>query len=191
MTPAAARPGDLLYCRSDGPVGELIRFGQDTRYYGWATAISRAARRPVPFRSDVCWGNHIAVVGDGCLIEALAKGVTRSPSTKYDPADAIVLPLKAVRPDVTVRERQAAVDFAEAILHAGDPGDPNHYDYGWFGFASIVGQLTTPERFDVCWNGAMICSAVGARAWEHAGVTVPTRSPYTTMPADLRAMVSL
>lgn len=186
---ARALPGDLLYTHSDGLVGELIRFGQDTRYHGWCQAIGRLVHRGGYATDDVCWGNHIAVVADGCLIEALAKGVSRSALDKYDPADSMVLPLAAVLPGVGVRERQAAVDFAEAILHAGAPGDPDHYDYGWFGFASIVGQLTTPERFDVSWNGAMVCSAFGARTWEHAGVIVPTRSPYSTMPAALRAMV--
>lgn len=177
------QPGDLLYTRSAGPVGWLIRFGQNVRYHGWIQAV----RRGVSGRTDPAdwtWGNHIAVCAGDHVIEALARGLTRSPLTKYGIADSTVLPLTAVCPDVTDTERGRVVAFAEHELAAKD-------SYSWLGIASIVLQLLTPTRLDVSVDGAMICSAFGARCWEHAGVTLQTRSPYTTMPADLRALVHL
>lgn len=177
-----ALPGDLLYTRSNGLVGAAIRFGQETRYHGWRAALARlVTRRPLPV-SDVCHGNHIAVVVGDTVIEALAGGLTRSPLTKYGVANSLVLPLSALIADVTDTERARVVAFAEHELAAKD-------EYSWLGIASIVAQLLTPTRVDISVDGAMICSAFGARAWEHAGVTLRTRCALTTMPADLRAMV--
>ena len=181
------QPGDLLYTRSTGVVGAGIRFGQDVDLFGWWAADKALFRRmvlrdgPQEFGSPA-WGNHIAVVGDGCLIEALARGVVRSPLSKYRLSEAVVLPLETVRPGVTVRERAAAVAYAEKQAEL-------HDSYGWLGITSIALQLTTPARLDVEWDGAMICSALGARAWEHAGVILPTRAAGTTMPCQLRRMV--
>lgn len=174
--------GDLLYCRSTGLVGSLIRFGQDIRYKGWKRAIGHAIGRREYQPDDLCWGNHIAVVSNGSIIEAGAKGLVRSPVTKYGVTNSIILPLADVCPAASVVQRQAVVDFAERELAAKD-------GYSWLGIASIILQLLTPTKLDIAWDGTMICSAFGARAWEHAGVTVPTLSAYTTMPADLRAMV--
>ena len=181
------QPGDLIFTRSDGVVGALIRFGEDINLYGWWRATRNVFRRavlrdtPVEFGSPG-WGNHIAVVGNGELIEALARGVKSSDLTKYSLSEAVLLPLEAARPGVTVRERQAAVAYAEDQLR-------RHDLYGWLGIASIVCQLTTPAKLDVEWDGAMICSALGARTWEHAGVQLPTLAAATTMPSQLRQMV--
>lgn len=175
-------PGDLLYCRSSGLVGSIIRFSEEVRYHGWRTAIDHSFRHHQVDPGDVCWGNHIAVCVGDHLVEALGAGLTRSPLTKYGVTDSMVLPLAAVRPEVTDSERQQVVDFCEHELAAKDR-------YSWLGIASIAVQLLTPTRIDISVDGAMICSAFGGRAWEHAGVTLATRSPYTTLPADLRAMV--
>lgn len=177
----AMLPGDLIYTRSNGLVGWLIRFGQNVRVHGWIKALSHAITRHKPDRADVCWGNHIAVSTGDSLIEALAAGLTRSPVTKYGVTDCRILPLVDVNPHVTADQRRALVAFAETELARKDR-------YSWFGIASIILQLLTPTRLDVSFDGAMICSAFGARAWEHAGVTLQTRSPFTTMPSDLRAM---
>lgn len=179
--------GDLVLTRSAGAVGALIRFGERVRYHGWAVAAGRAMqvllRRPVAEdRTDPSWVNHAAVyVGNGHLIEALAKGLQLSPADKYAPGCSIDVPLTAVRPDVSDVERQALAGFARAQLG-------RHDRYGWLSIASIVAQLLTPAKLDVSWDGALICSAFAAQCWEHAGVTLPTRSSLTTMPADLAAM---
>lgn len=162
----------------------MIRFGARVKYHGWRTALLRAFRsvrsQGIPEDpTDIAWGNHIAVyVGDDHVIEALAHGLTRTPVDHYQPADYRLLPLATVRKDVTAAERAALLEFAgrEMVAKAR---------YGWLAIATIVIQLLTPTRLDLSVDGTMICSAFGARCWEHAGVVVPTLSPYTTMPADL------
>lgn len=179
-------PGDLLFTRSKGLTSTLIQAGERRRYYGWAALIKRCLQvllgRHIPDEPpDPCWGNHIAVyVGDGMLIEALANGLTLTPLSHYEQSQYIRLPLTSVRPTVSAQERQALLDFAHAQLS-------RHDTYGWWSIVSIVVQLITPWKLDISWDGAVICSAFGAQCWEHSGVTLPTRSTLTTMPADLYA----
>lgn len=192
-------PGDLLWTRSEGFVGSMIRFGERVKYHGWLKAIwlvLKSLVRLITFRhgppeayDDKSWGNHIAVyVGDGHVIEALARGLTLSPLTKYaTKVNYKLLPLAAVKPDVTDADRQRVVDFAY-----GDLKDKFHY--GWLGIASIVANTMTPSRVVVSWNGSMICSAFGALSWMIAGVPVAQwtwRDPYTAEPSDLADMVEI
>ena len=173
------QPGDLWLTRSEGMIGALIRFGERVKYHGWLRAFGRAWQtmwhRAIPEDpTDPCWANHVAVyVDDGHLIEALARGLTLSPASKYAPGTFRVLHLVA-----SDDERAALVHFARVEL-------AKHARYGWLGILSIVVQLLTPTRLDLSWDGTMICSAFGARCWEHAGQSIPTLSPFTTMPADL------
>lgn len=184
-------PGDLLYTRSEGLVGSLIRFGERVRFHGWPTALGRLAgsvgrtitRKPLlEAPDDPSWGNHIAVcMGDGTVIEALAHGLTVTPVDHYQARQYRLLPLAQVCPGVTDLDRAALVAFARFE-------QARHDSYGWGGIASIVVQLLTPLRLSVSWSDSMICSAFGARCWEHAGVIIPTQSVYTTMPGDLAYM---
>lgn len=177
--------GDLLLVyRAAGVIGWLICFGQRVRYTGWAASL-RWARKFIFARAgydpnDPLDGHHIAVyVGDGLIIEALARGLTMSRlGDKYHPEDYDVLRLAVANPYAGAVARAAAVAFARAELD-------RKAKYSWASIASIVLSLLTPLRLDVSWGGAMICSAFGARCWEHAGVVLPTLSPATTMPADL------
>lgn len=183
--PNSLLPGDLiLVYRNSGIVGFLICFGQRVKYTGWAAAL-RWARRFVFARAgydprDPLDGHHIAVyIGAGQIIEALAKGLTMSRLVdKYHPEDYDVLPLAQANPRAGALDRDQATTFALAEL-------ARKASYSWLSIASIVLQLLTPLRLDVSWGGAMICSAFGARCWEHAGVVLPTLSAATTMPADL------
>lgn len=186
-------PGDLLWTRSEGLVGMLIRFGERVKYHGWLQAIWRSLRdlfhlwrKIAEDYDDKSWGNHIAVyVGDGKVIEALAKGLTLSPVSKYTPVKYKRLPLAAVKPDVTDADRQRLVDFAYGDLSF-------KFHYGWAGITSIVLNETTPSRMAMSWNGSMICSAFGALCWMIAGVPVKLytwRNPYTAEPSDLADMV--
>ncbi|HEX3539668.1 MAG TPA: hypothetical protein VHT75_04415 [Acidimicrobiales bacterium] len=178
------QPGDLLWTRSAGVVGALIRFGERIHHHGWRSTIARAVSTVVHARipedpMDLSWGNHIAVyVGDNQVIEALADGLTLDSLDHYGPDKYRPLPLAAVRADATDVDRARLVAFARRELADKDR-------YGWLAIASIVVQLLTPLRLDVSVDGTMICSAFGARCWEHAGVIIPTRSPYTTFPSDL------
>lgn len=179
-------PGDLLLCRSNGLVGALIRFGERVRVHGWQVALERAVRvlagQKIPEApDDPSWCNHVAVyVGDGQVIEALAKGLQLNP---VGTRDHVVAPLCNALPAVGEAERQALLDFAHAQLG-------RHDRYGWLSIVSIVLQILTPAKLDVSWDGALICSAFGAQCWEHSGVTLWTRSSLTTMPSDFWRFVA-
>lgn len=183
-------PGDLLLCHSKGFIGALIRFGENVRYHGWRHALRVAVGLVAEDPDDPCWANHVAVyVGNGHIIEAESKGLVLSSVDKYSPLDEHnctaapyrLAPLASVRPAVTADDRAALVAFAQAQLD-------RHGRYGWLSIASIVLQILTPSKLDLSWDGALICSAFGAQCWEHAGVTISTRSALTTMPADIAAM---
>lgn len=176
--PEPLKPGDLLLCRSNGLVGALIRFGERLRVHGWATALRRTLTPAEETPDDPSWCNHVAVyVGDGSLIEALADGLNRTPLDRYKADSYRVARLAWAAHSVGPFERQDLVTFAETQL-------ARHDRYGWLSIASIVVQLLTPIRLDVSWDGALTCSGFAAQCWEHAGVTLATRSSLTTMPSD-------
>lgn len=176
--------GDVLLVRDTGIIPSLIRLGENVRYHGWKVALRRFFGRETEPLDDPCWPNHAAVyVGNDCVIEAEAKGLTLSPVEKYKPGQYQVAALAKVQPDTADIERTALVLFARSQL-------AKHVKYGWLSIATIVAQLLTPVKLDLSWDGSMICSAFAALCWEHAGVTLPTRSAMTTMPADLAAMVA-
>lgn len=182
------KPGDVLLVRSTGFVPSLIRFGERVRFAGWgrtliwlARTIVRVAQPDEP--TDPWFVSHAAVaVSDTECVEALAAGLTLSPLAKYDHTRAVLLRLEDLQPFVAQLERTSAVRFAREQLD-------RHDRYGWLSILSIVVQLLTPSKLDISWDGALICSAFAAQALEHAGVTLPTRSSLTTMPADLLAMI--
>lgn len=181
-------PGDILLTRATGVVPALIRFGERVRYQGWWRAVGHLLQKAVGVAQpdgpgDPWYVSHAAVfVGDGQLIEALAHGLTLTPLSRYTGHETVTVPLAALVPDVTGADRTRAVRFAHTQLE-------RHDRYGWLSIASIILQLVTPARLDVSWDGALICSAFAAQCLEHAGVTLPTRSSLTTMPADLAAMI--
>ena len=176
LTPAAAgalQRGDVLLVEGTGFVDGLISVGARVRYHGWLSLF-----RPRP--ADQTRFTHAAVICDGFLIEALAKGLKRSPIGKYN-GRAAVARLDVVRPGVTQAERSAAEAFAWSSLQARDK-------YGWLSIFSIILEIVTPLKLDISWDGALICSAFAAQVWEHAGVDLPTHSSLTIMPADLAFM---
>lgn len=178
--------GDLIATRSTGAVGWLIRFGESVQERGWLKTIWAALKRLVGLGevedpNDPWYYNHIAVyIGRGQLIEALSGGLTVSPLTKY--TQFRELPLAKALYDPQGDERSNAMRFARDAYG-------RHTDYGWLEIGSIIGQLTTPSKLDVSWNGALICSAFGAQVWEHAGVNLPFRSSLGVKPSDLVQLV--
>ena len=189
MTYSTPQPGDLIATRSDSLVGTLIRFGESVRSRGWRKTIWSEIRAffGVPdfdCPTDPWYYNHIAVIvdKDGTLIEALADGLIESNISKYRLYR--VLSLEAVQPGTLLAERNSAVTFAKQQLSL-------HDSYGWLSIISIVVELLTPLKLDIGWDGAIICSAFGARCWEHAGVALPTLNPGTTLPSQLVDMVDM
>lgn len=165
--------GDLIATRSDSFVGRAIRLGEKVKDTG---SLWRGLRAPAT--TDSHW-NHIAVyVGDGQIVEALGKGLTLSPLTKY--SEYLHLPMPAGPKDKRLR--------AAALLFAMDELKRKR-KYGWLSIASIFFQLVTPFKFSVSYGGAVICSAFGAMVWEHAGIIIPVNDDKCTMPSELIKMV--
>jgi len=177
--------GDVILVRNTGPISGLIRFGERVRYAGWWASLGRVAQSltgtaPPDRPQDPWYVNHAAVYVNGALIEAGPKGLVRSPANKYDGKPIVIARLSDVRPDASAVEIDALASFAIEQLN-------RHDKYDWLSILSIVLEIVTPARLDISWDGALICSAFAAQCWEHAGVTLPTRSSLTTTPADLRA----
>ena len=190
MATLSALPGDLLYCRSQSLVGMTIRFAEERQYSGWVKAIWRSWRRLIgriplmPAGPDhVTWGNHIVLVTGDSIIQALAKGLVTTPiaESPYDDSNSVILRLSSVCPGVTDLQRKAVCDFGR--------WEAAHKDsYAFTEIASITVNEMTPLKLNISYGRAMICSTFGARAWEHAGVIIPTVNTGTTLPSDLFKM---
>ena len=180
--------GDVLLVRRAGTVAWLIRLGERARYAGWPRTLRWLAESAVGVAgpdgpADPWWPNHAAVVVSPTeVIEAQAQGLVSTPLARFDTSHVAVLRLDDVQPFATQLERTNLVRFARAQL-------ARHGSYGWLSILSIVVQLLTPAKLDISWDGSLTCSAFAAQCLEHAGVTLPTRSSLTTMPADLAAMI--
>lgn len=169
MGPDSLEPGDLIATHSSGLVGRLIRFGEKKQALGWRGALWHSLTRQQNYPDDPWYFNHIAIyAGQGVLIEALARGLTSSPIEKY--AEYKHLPLR--------RSPDGALAFASCEYARTDP-------YGWLEIASIIVNLLTSTRLQLSWGRAMVCSAFGARCWEHSGIQLLEASAYTTLPSDL------
>jgi cell wall-associated NlpC family hydrolase len=175
------RIGDLLLVQGEGFVDDFIRFAQRVKCFGWRFAIAHwGVKELCP--EDPTSVSHVAVyVGNGNVIEALAKGLTLSPVTKYPEDSYLPGYLVEAVPFTEGTERLALADFAREQLE-------RHDKYGWLSIMSLVIQTLTPEGLDVSWDGALICSAFGSQCWEHAGFTLTTRSSLTTYPYNLAIM---
>lgn len=153
-------PGDFIVTHGDALVSKLIRFGQRLRIHGDDVRFT--------------WANHAALVvsPDGDLIEALGRGVTRSPASKYWPRE-----LHLIRTGASEADRDEAVAFAEWCL-------ANRQRYGWATIASIAVTLLVGGKLTFAVDGTEICSGLVARAQERTGV-VFSRDPSHIMPAEL------
>lgn len=181
-------PGDLLWTRSEGVVGSLIRLQERIKYHGWLKALKLMVQSifskgvPEP-EDDTSWGNHIAVyVGNGDVIEALARGIVVTPVSHYTVTQYRILSLASVRPGVTDADRERVVTFATQEME-------KKLQYGWPSIGSIILDTITPLTLSISWGGAIICSALGAMCWTMAGVNLPFKDAYTVTPADLAVFV--
>lgn len=174
-------PGDILLVQGEGFVDNLIRFGERKKIHGWRYAIKNHRKKVIDATDPTSVAHAAVYVGNHYVIEALAKGLELSPVSKYPEGCYLLAKLSVVRPEVTLEERMALVTFAREQL-------ARHDEYGWLSIMSVVVQMLTPTKFDISWDGAIICSAFGAQCWEHAGVTIKPRSSLTTTPTDLALM---
>jgi uncharacterized protein YycO len=161
----AFEPGDFVLTHGDAWTSRLIRFGQRLRIHG-------------ADRKYTHW-NHAAVIvsDDGELIEAIGRGVSRTPLSAYRDAE-----YHLVRIGAGGEDRRQAVAFADWAA-GGATGDERQR-YGFLTIASIAYTLVTGGKFTFGIDGQAICSGLVARAMERTGA-IFNRTSTHIMPADL------
>jgi hypothetical protein len=158
---------------AQGPrVGDFLLTGIKAQgIVSWAIKAGSFLRRfEAPYRRF----SHAALVidEDGTLAEALGNGVVRSPLTKYEAANYVL-----VRTGVQEPDRGQILEFANAVLEAKTR----------YGFWTIVGLgLYCLAGAQICIQraGTAICSGFVSDALTRAGYVWP-RPPFAMMPADL------
>lgn len=150
----APRPGDFLLVHRPGIVSGLIRWGERLR-----------------LRSGARWSHAAFVEDTDTVIEALTRGVVRTPISTY--ADV---------PHVLVFARLAPVDAEQAVRFAQSCVGR---EYGWLTVLSIALRFLTPGRG--LWfgtSGTSICSGLVAEALCR-GWAIFDVEPCAMTPADL------
>lgn len=152
------RPGDFILCHRDGFVSRCIRLGERIKY-------ARGARV-----------SHAAFVDDWKgdepqLIEALTKGVVRTPLSAYRQVEYWL-----VRTELQAEDQDQAVAFARSCLGQ---------KYGFLIDFAIALRFLTPGRglwFGV--DGTEICSGLVAQAMVRGWANFPV-APSSMSPAEL------
>jgi hypothetical protein len=152
--------GDFLLTgvRSQGPVSWAIKLG--SRLRGFEAPHRRFSH------------TALVVAPDGTLQEALARGVVRSPLSKYVRPDYVL-----VRTEIVEHDQRQVLAFADSVLEARTR----------YGFATIVGLMiycVTGAQVAIHVAGTAICSGFVSDALTRAGFIWP-RPPFAMMPADL------
>lgn len=163
-----AEAGDFLLCHRKGFMSALIRAGERIR-----------------FRSGARW-SHAAFVEDGrSVIEALARGVVRTPLSVYTDVDVVL-----VRTCMNNVDRMQATRFVQSCLGQR---------YGFPTYLGLVLRFLTPGRglyFGL--DGTEICSGLVAQAmvrgWANfrvnpAQVTPAELAEYYQAPSTSRSFV--
>ena len=168
--PADWRPGDFLLIRNpatvwgrSGTVDGLIRYGEYLRYR--RAGVGRAQARQLALWS------HAVAVAKGSLIEAVGKGVVRSPLSKYTDADFLY-----VRTDLTDAQRDDAAAFLEFMVGT-------RYAYLTdvaIGLSALTGTKLVLMRRGQCICSGLVAAMLGTYAWraDPAFVTPSDLSTY-------------
>lgn len=153
------QPGDFILTHQTDWSARLVQFGQKLRYHGSNSKYTH-------------W-NHTALIADAeHIIEALGRGVSEQPLSKYNQRE-----YHLVRIAASPEDRQEAVNFARACCKRKMP-------YGYLTVISIAISLLTGTKFSFGFDGQMICSGLVARALERTtAIFVPDTSHI--MPAYL------
>jgi hypothetical protein len=165
---------------ADAPqVGDFMLTGVKAQgIVSWAIKTGSWLRRyEKPYRRF----SHTALVigDDGEIAEAIATGVVRSPLTKYEQDDYVL-----VRTQVDAHDRSQLLEFAEAVLGAREPGNKATTRYGFWTFAGLALYCVTGAQLCVQLAGTAICSGFVSDALTRAGF-IWARPPFSMMPADL------
>ena len=158
-------PGDILlvndYEGSTDWLGGLIRAGERARGDDAG--------------DDVWTHSALIVTADGDLIEALERGVKRSPISKYAKVQT-----RVVSPDVPADDPRRLYAVARALSCEGDA-------YGVLDFVSLGFSLLLRNRWSTHIDGEPICSELVARATESMTQDGYPYAPERMMPGDLGA----
>ena len=158
--------------RTNHFVSKLIRFGQ--RGYG---------------KNAAQW-NHVAIyIGNGEIVEALTKGITRGFASKYPASDVRVIstipkmyggyaPLDNTERLLVIDNilRANAANFAESCV-----GEK----YGFLTILAIAVKTLTKGKIDFNVQGTNICSGLAARSLERMGYNFNPYDPAELTPAYL------
>ncbi|HEX6547412.1 MAG TPA: hypothetical protein VF134_01555 [Candidatus Dormibacteraeota bacterium] len=150
------RPGDFLLTHRSGVIPRLIRLGERRRY-GAGAQWSHCA---------------LVVAGDGTLVEAETRGVSRSPLEKYRPREYTV-----VRTSRLLSPEGAGAATAYAERQVGQA-------FGFLVMFSVAVWLATGIRLELRRRDHQICSGLVARALQEGGLDVGG-DPTFMLPADL------
>ncbi len=107
------------------------------------------------------------------MIEALSRGVVRTPLSHYTPTEYFLVQLHAE--DADDRDRAQAAAYAEYCLGEG---------YGWLTICNIALALLTGCKFTFGIDGEVICSGLVARCLERTSIIFPAATSNIS-PADL------
>jgi hypothetical protein len=166
-TAVAPHAGDFLLTgvKAQGIVSWAIKTGSWLRRY------------EKPYRRF----SHTALVisDEGEIAEAVARGVIRSPLTKYEQDDYVL-----VRTEVDPHDCSQVLEFTESVLGAREPGNKAETRYGFWTFAGLALYCVTGAQLCVQMAGTAICSGFVSDALTRAGF-IWARPPFSMMPADL------
>lgn len=157
---AAPLPGDILlvndFSGNADWLGALIRDGERARGDG----------RPI-------WTHSALIVSDTEIVEALERGVVRSPITKYAHVQT-----KVIRMAATADDPRRVFAARYALKREGAA-------YGVVDFISLGFSLMFRNRWSTHIDGEPICSELCARATECFTAQGFPYAPERMMPSDL------
>jgi hypothetical protein len=163
------RQGDIVLVRTNHFVSKLIRFGQ--RSYG----------------KEFSQWNHVAIVvatpEDPKIVEALTKGITESPLSKY-PAEDIKI-VHAMPRGLTLINT-FDMRYNAALFAASCKGE----SYGFMTILAIALKTLFKGRFNFGVQGTSICSGLAARSLERMGYNFQPYDPAELTPAYLAKNLS-
>jgi uncharacterized protein YycO len=152
------KPGDFILTHAHHPVSRMLRLaqkvrGRERKYSYWSHAA-------------------VIVDEDGSLVEAEARGVVRSPLSKYEFVEYHLVHLGSSADD---RDRKQVADFAESLV-----GQP----FGFLDMFSVGLSLFTGAKLNISYASHLMCSALVARALERTSA-IFNDEPAHMLPADL------
>jgi uncharacterized protein YycO len=163
-------PGDFILCHRKGLASSIIRMGERLRFRSGArwSHVVFVVQAP---ESGTDPGGHSGWNSPGYVIEALTKGVVRTPLSDYDNIERQV-----VSTHLASTDRAQAIGFAQSCVGQ---------KYGWTVIFACALRFLTPGRglwFGM--NGTEICSGLVAQCLVRGWANFKS-NPSSLTPAEL------